>query len=482
MKKWFIAALTAFATLATTSAPAQKHFEKPAITPELTTEADAALQTYKGNAEELKDAVKQLSKKKTEEELAAIGFYFLDKKEYAMAQEVADRLYKKDEKYVPGLILMGDIAAAQKKWGDAAQKYDEALNYDAEIVELYLKKAAVFKNGDPQTAIGSLMELKNIAPDMPEVNLGLAQIYYKTADMPKAVESYKAYLDKVKDPSTDVMREYAFSLFADTNYTEALKVANEGLKKSPKDIALNRIRFYSDVETEAYDKALEDKNTLFGQFNDTLYNYRDYSYLGRAEAKMKMMKEAIDDLQKAVALKDKAKKSDITLYKDLSDAYAEAPDYDNALKYYQMYADSTGAEFGAIDLLNLGKIYYTAAGDEATTPEKKMDYIKKGDAVFAKLGDRKKDLYYGPFWRARINTLVDPQSANDSAKVYYEEAIKRLEGSEDGESKIKEANRYLAFYYMKKNQDDLSKTYCEKVLAVDPNDKLASTILKLVSK
>jgi len=147
-----------------------------------------------------------------------------------------------------------------------------------------------------------------------------------------------------------------------------------------------------------------------------------------------------------------------------------------------MYADSTGAEFGAIDLLNLGKIYYQAASDEATAADKKTAYIQEGDKIFAQLSDRKKDLYYGPFWRARINLLVDPSSANDDAKTYYEEAIKRLGDGEGNVSFKKEANRYIAFYYMKKDNNDLSKQYCEKTLALDPNDKLANTILKLVSK
>ena len=482
MKKLFLAAFAAFAMLATSSVSAQKRFTKPAITPELTADADAALQAYKANPEKIKDAVKQMAKKKDSEALAAIGYYFLDKKEYAMAQETANRLYSKDEKYIPGLMLAGDLASRQKKWGEAVQKYDEALNYDPEIVELYLKKAEVFKNGDPQTALQALSELKNFAPDLPETNLGLAQLYYKTADIKAAVASYKKYLEIEKNPSVSVLQEYAISLFADTNYADAQKVAESALAKDPKNIALNRIRFYSEVEEKQYDKALADKDKLFGQYNDTMYNYRDYTYLGRLESNMKMVKEAIEHLQKAVEMKDKAKKSDISLYKDLSDVYAEALDYDNAIKYYKAYADSTGAEFGAIDLLNLGKIYYQAASDEATPADKKTGYIQEGDKIFAQLGERKKDLYYGPFWRARINLLVDPSNANDAAKAYYEEALKRLGDGEGNVSYKKEANRYLAFYYMKKDQNDLSKQYCEKTLALDPNDKLANTILKLVSK
>ena len=115
MKKLFLAAFAAFAMFATSSVSAQKRFTKPSITPELTTEADAALQAYKADPEKIKDAVKQMSKKKDNEALAAIGYYFLDKKEYALAQETANRLYSKDSKYIPGLVLAGDLASEQKK-------------------------------------------------------------------------------------------------------------------------------------------------------------------------------------------------------------------------------------------------------------------------------------------------------------------------------------------------------------------------------
>lgn len=480
MKNWFYAALTAAFIFAAPEISAQKHYEQPAITPELTAEADAALQAYKAAPDDIKGAVKQLIKKKEDKDLAAIGYYYLAKKEYAMATETANRLYSKDEKYVPGMVLQGDIASAQKKWGEAAQKYDEALNADPELIEVYLKKAKVFLNGDTKTALSTLMELQNIAPDLPEVNLGLAQLYYQTADMPKAIESYKKYLTVEKNPSIDVLREYAISLFADTNYTEALKVADQGLKKDPKDLALNRIKFYADVESKNYDQAFTDKDNLFGKYPDSVYNYRDYTYLGRVESNMKLIKESLEHLNKAIALKDKAKKSDISLYKDLSDVYAEVPDYENAIKYLKLYTDSTGAEAGAIDLLNMGKLYYQAASDESTAQDKKDAFIAAGDKVFAQLADRKKDLYYGPFWRARINSLIDPSQPNDNAKTYYEETIRRIGDNKDYNSQLKEANRYLSFYYLKKNDDAQAKSYAEKVLAIDPSDKLASQIIKLV--
>ena len=54
MKNWFYAALTAAFIFAAPEISAQKHYEQPAITPELTAEADAALQAYKAAPDDIK--------------------------------------------------------------------------------------------------------------------------------------------------------------------------------------------------------------------------------------------------------------------------------------------------------------------------------------------------------------------------------------------------------------------------------------------
>ncbi len=481
MKKWIFAAFAAAAIFVTPDVSAQKHLTKPTITPELTTEAESAIQSYKSNPEELKGVLKQLFKKKDEEALLKLGYYFLDKGEMKLAEETSDKLYSKDAEFVPGLILSGDIHVANKNWGEAGRKYDEALNYDPEVIEAYIKKAQVYKNVEPQTAIGALMELKNIDPSFVEADRELGSIYYKTGDMKNAVEAYSAYMNEEKNPSLDAYKEYAIALFADTAYAKALEVVNKALPKDPKDISLNRLKFYCEIETGDEGSAFVDKDKLFGQYADTMYNHRDYVYLGKLEKNMKMYKEAVEHLEKAAALKDEKKKSDITIYKELSDVALELPDYDKAIAYFKQYTDSTGTEISAIDLLDYGKIFYQAASDETTPEDKKLSYITEGDKVFDQLSTKRADTHYGPFWRARINTLKDPSNPSEEVKTYYEETLKRIEGKEN-KAVEKEANRYLAFYYMKVDDNELSKQYCEKVLALDPEDKLAATILKVVSK
>lgn len=486
MKKWIFAAFTAAAIFATTGVSAQKHITKPEMTPELTTEAEAALQSYKATAEEKEQnkVLKQLYKKKEEQDLLIIGYYFLDKGELELAEKTAEKLYDEDAKFVPGLILSGDVQVAKKNWGEAGRKYDEALNYDPEVIEAYIKKAQVYKNVEPQTAIGALMELKNIDPSLVEADRELAAIYYKVGDMKKAIESYEAYMQKDQNPSIDAYREYAIALFADTAYAKALEVVNKALPKAPKDISLNRLKFYCEVETGDFGNAFTDKDKLFGQYNDTMYNHRDYMYLGRLEKEMKMYKESVADYEKAIMLKDQKKRSDITIYKALSEVCLELPDYDKAIKYYKTFADSTGTELSAIDLLEYGKIYYQAASavaEDTLLVDKKNAYIAAGDTIFAQLDAKRKDTHYGPFWRARINTLKDPSNPLDDVKSFYEETLKRVEGKDNASVEV-EANRYLAFYYMKKDNNELSKQYCEKVLAVDPDDKLSATILKVVSQ
>lgn len=481
MKKGIFAAFAAATMFAAIGASAQKHVTKPEVTPMLSAEADAALQSYKAAPDQMSKVLKQLFKKKEEQDLLVIGYYFLDKGELQLAEETSNRLYSKDAKFVPGLILSGDIQMAKKNWGEAGRKYDEALHYDPEVIESYLKKAQVYKNVEPQTAIGALMELKNMDPTLLETDRELGSIYYKINDMKKAIESYEAYLQKEQAPSLDTYREYAIALYSDTVYDKALEVVNKALPKNEKDISLNRLKFYCEVETGDFASAFSDKDKLFGQYNDTMYNHRDYMYLGRLEKEMKMYKEAVADYEKAVELKDQKKKSDITIYKTLSEACLGVPDYDKAIANYQLFADSTGAELSAIDLLEYGRIFYQAASDTSIAADKQASYISEGDKVFAQLDEKRSDTYYGPFWRARINTLKDPSNPLDDVKGYYEETLKRVEGKGNTSVEV-EANRYLAFFYMKKDDNEQAKLYCEKVLALAPDDPLATQINQLVSQ
>lgn len=480
-KKMFLAAF-ALATMAFVPTAyaqnAQSELKFPAITPELTQAADAAAAQYQAAADEKaqKGVLKQLFKKRKKEDLCALGKYYLDKGNLDLAQKTVEELYHDDGTYVPGLMLYGEVMFAKKDYGKAGEKYDEAIYQNAELKDAYLKKAQVYKFVNPQTAEGSLMELLNIDPEYTLATRELAEIYYRENKIADATATYEDYFKKVSDPDEESMRNYAVLLFLDKKYPESLAQVEKTLPKMPKDISLNRMKFYDLIETKDWDGATAQENKFFGQYNDTLYNYSDYMYLAKLQRHNRDYTNAIASLEKSIDMN----KDFVANYKELGDVYERAGKYDQAIATYKTYLAKLGEKetVPATELYSFGRVYYSAASNitDLTDPKLK-EYVTAGDTLFAQVASRAES-YLGPFWRARINSLLDPNNPLENVKNYYQEAYKRAD--ENNITARKECLRYAAFYYMKKDQNAEAKEYCNRLLAIDPDDSLAKQILQVV--
>ena len=89
------------------------------------------------------------------------------------------------------------------------------------------------------------------------------------------------------------------------------------------------------------------------------------------------------------------------------------------------------------------------------------------------------DNYLGYFWRARANSLLDPETTVGLAKPYYESALAILEDKPDaGKSLLVECNSYLGYYYFVKNEFTESKVYWNKILEIDPSNDTARKALE----
>ena len=61
-------------------------------------------------------------------------------------------------------VLEGDIALAQKNIGQACQLYEQAIYFDPNCKEAYLKYAQAYKSASPALAIEKLEQLKAVDP------------------------------------------------------------------------------------------------------------------------------------------------------------------------------------------------------------------------------------------------------------------------------------------------------------------------------
>ena len=98
-------------------------------------------------------------------------------------------------------------------------------------------------------------------------------------------------------------------------------------------------------------------------------------------------------------------KSHTEIYKDISDVYEKKRDFPKAIEAYKNYLAATDSAY----------------------QDKQPTYLAEADTIFAQVAVKVPDNYLGNFWRARVNSLRDPETTQGLAKPYYEAALSILE-------------------------------------------------------
>ena len=377
-------------------------------------------------------------------------------------------------------ILMGDIELAKKDVGKACSNYELAILYDESCKEAYIKYARAYRNVNTPLAIEMLNKLKQKDKTFLLVDKELADIYYSNNDFEKAAELYGNYLKSGNTNSQDLTK-YAMTLFLNNKPEESLKIAQEGLKKAPRNPAFNRLAMYNNVSLKQYENAINYAEIFFNKSDNPEINYYDYTYYGQALRSLKKYDLAIEQFKKAL----KIDSTQTGFWKDISDMYGEKSDYPNAISNYLIYMKSLSEDKRNSDvIISLGKMYYSLGNIETVTADVKKSSLLKADSVFAKVATLEPAGYRGNMWRARTNFALDPESTLGLAKPFYDQTLTLVESKADAKFNpvIVECSRYLGYYYFLKKDYLQSKTYWSKILTIDPKNELAQKAIDGIDK
>lgn len=404
---------------------------------------------------------------------------FLDAKDINQAEIYFALAQKIKKNSAETMMLGGDIAVAKNDPGTACQFYDQAIYFEPKSVEAYIKYADIYKKVNPTLAIEKLNALDALIPNLPEVYKKMAEVYYTNGQFKETAEWY-AKVDNAKMDEGDLTK-YAFSLFMNHEFDKSLEIANAGAQKDPRDPAFNRLKMYNYADMKRYEDADQAAQALFTNSDKANFSYLDYTYYGYTLMGLKKYTEAIEQFNKAFQLD--STRTDVL--KTMAEAYSDVDDNTNAIATYKKYIGTLKDADRTPDVLfQLGKICYTAGSDAKETAEARKSFLTEADGVFKEISEKAPDSYLGNLYRARTNSQLDPDTKEGLAKPYYEAAAKIIEGKNDNTkyaSPLSECYRYLAFYYMQKNEKEESRKYWNKVLTLDPNNdvaKRALTILK----
>ena len=443
---------------------------------------EAATKVIKSKPADLEDQLKPIYKKnkKNEEVLVAMGRAFLDIKDTVNAMTYAEYAMKANKKYAPAFILLGDIAALNNDGGQAAGYYNQAIYFDPKNPDAYYKYASVYRKISPSEAVGRLEELRAQRPDI-AVDAMIGHIYYVSNEFAQAVESYAKADRNALDEHQ--LTEFAMAYYFSQKYAESLEVAKFGLSKMPRDAAFNRLAFINSTELKDYTNALMYADALFNKSDSAKFSYFDYTYYGNAYNGNKEYDKAIAMYHKALEQEIDNNEKRAGVVKQLSDCYLEKEDYSNAIKYYQDYLKTLG-NASANDVAALAQIYIHYADTLKDSTRNEM--FKKAEQVYIDMEQKYPDAAeYVTFMRARVNSMMDPETTQGLAKPFYEKVVATIEPREEktaaDNARLVESYRYLGYYHLLQNDKDTFTSYMNKILEIDPENEMAKNALGALS-
>ena len=389
--------------------------------------------------------------------------------------------YKADKKFPDYFMFEGDVLVNQQQYGDACGRYENAIYFDPNCIEAYVKYSHIYFDINPTLAIQKLEELQTIAPNSAIAQREMAEAYYKNSQYTKAAEAYEKYMQNPNHFQTDRPR-LATLLFYGKRFDESLELAKDILSHDPQNFVIRRIVMYDNYELGNFEAAEQAAIEFLGMNpGDNVFTARDYMTYGDILSKQKKYGEAVAQYEKAYELDNT--RTDIL--KVLSDTYERNKDYVKAIDTYEKYmnADTVNNQ-RVMDYYLLGQICYSAGQAAQDSVELMNMYLLKADTMFQVVVERSQTDYRGYLWRSRAAAVRDPELKEGLAKPLYEETLTVLDQDPSNKEKAAtkrvyiEAYKYLGYYnYLqttnpaKKNEAiAATKDYWNKMLELDPGN------------
>ncbi len=450
------------------------------------------LDLLNGNVKAAEDNFKKaanINKKDAEiSVLIARAYYNADPTKYAKEiQKYIDKARKDSKNQEPSIyIFEGDRLMDQNQVGDAAGQYENAIYWQADNSEGYVKYANAYVGVNPGFAIQKLEELVALQPNSALAQRELAEKYYENDQWRKASDTYGKYIQNPNHFPEDRAR-YSVLLYYGENYQPSLEIAESYLANDPNDFLMNRMKMLNLAALKRYDEAktaAEKFFTLKGYFSGNDYiTYADIlNALGDPDAGIAIIEKGANDLPDNLAMQQK-----------LSETYLTAKRYADAATSYDRYIDAkakTEEPVTVTDYFAGGGRYLTYAASTDSLPEaaaaaaKGVAYIDKGLAEQPNnpsLVRRK----------AQLIMVGNGKEMNQAAANEYLRLIELLDMTPDSKNPnnpnndiayYKNAYQMLGIYYDGIKDTDNAVKYFSLLLELDPENEAVRNYVESAKK
>lgn len=440
--------------------------------------AGLLIYSYPSMADELIKKARSRKEYKQDPELyVAIAKIYAENKQFGYAYEMLEFAKNLDKKCIDIYLTEGNILLQQNNPGEAAAKYLMAISINDHCKPACLKLAQMnYKSKNYDISLKYIDKIKEIDQHFPPVIKLYGDICYELGKYSGAVSAYTEYLQTIEAVMDDRIR-YAYSLFFNKEYEKSRDQITQLIPYYSNNQVLKRLLAYSLFETGNYSEGLNQIQAFLNIVEPTAVISSDYKYYARLLSKNDQDSLSIINFKKAILLSTSPQE----FYKELAIEYEKMKKFGDASIYFEKYVKSAKAPTVS-DFFSWGKdCYFAAAALDSVTIKKDSSQIKvrnalyfRADSIFKEIISSTPENYLGYLWRARVNTIFDPETEFGLAKPYYEKVTELLELSvSKNDKELIESYQYLGYYYYLKGDFKKSKIYWNKIIAIDPNNSIA---------
>jgi len=383
--------------------------------------------------------------------------------------------------------LEGDMLKAEGKLGEAAAKYEQAINFDPNAVVASIKCAQIYESINPNLSLEIFKKVLVAHPNYTIAYKGLGRTYSLNGQYLSSIEGFKAFVADGGQLNVDDYVKFASCYYFTDQFKASSVEVENALKLDSAHFVLNRFRVWNAAKLDDSVNGLKYADYFFTLKSETGFIPNDYMAYASILATNGLFDEALKIYEK---LKETdSERPDI--YKELFGVYQKMGDNEKASETYKKFMDLTGAEYvSSMDYFKLARSYYSAGiklkadTTSAANLAKAKEYLIKADSTFAVVCKMTPESYTGFIWRGHTNASIEKDASEGLGKPYYETAIeminaKKAENSGNGyTTDLLRAYQYLGLHYLFIDDDVNSAKYWNMVLELDPNNKNAKMVLE----
>ena len=422
------------------------------------------------------DKALNMTKSKDVEVLQAVAeAYLIDPKNAEEALKLLEKAKSLKMDEARTFYLLAEVAIARNQGGAAVSNNEYAIKFDGANGKPYYNIAMVYQRS--QNTLLTEENLQKAVSVDPEYTLAykeLGELYYskkdgdKAANGDKAAKAQEMYLKLKENPDDQEKTRWAYYLIMAKNFAKAIEVLDPLIEKP--NVSPTTVKAGAFAATESGDLAKAQRlfEKYFGMITEDKIEAGDYNYFAELLTKQKNDTTAIKYWQKSLKLQP----TQTDIGQKVAETYFRLRKYNETIAAYLELFKVRQTPLSA-DLFRLGQAYYNTS------------QFEKADTVFTKFVELQSKITLSYLWLGRTKAQLDPDAKLDLAKVNYDKVVEIASPTpETGTNKkdLIESYEYLGFYYSQRDNLEMAKSYFEKVLALDPANKKANEVIKLLKE